>query len=108
MKQFVAFDTESGGTIIVEIDEPGALVPAGLGSDTVEKASSKFEDVVKQIGPAISALINAIDQVRVHPDEIAVEFSFKLSAKFGAIILCSTEGEANYKVGLTWKRSKTS
>ncbi|OWK34897.1 hypothetical protein FRUB_09739 [Fimbriiglobus ruber] len=41
-----------------------------------------------------------------NPSEVAIEFGIKVSVESG-VIVASAEAEANFKVSLKWKNSKT-
>jgi hypothetical protein len=108
MKRYVEFPLESGGSILVEVDEPGTAgrtVRAGREADVPEKARLTFEGALGRIRPAAEAVIGTLRDLSDPPAEVGVEFGLNLSGTAGAII-ASAGVEANYRVTLTWKRQE--
>jgi hypothetical protein len=106
MKRLIEFPLESGGTIVVETDEPvaGGVGRAGRDGEIAEKAANTFESTLDRLQPLTGALIDRLQDLARQPDQIEVQFGVKLSGSLGAII-ASASGEANYSVKLTWKRA---
>ncbi len=106
MKHLIVFPTDDGQAIVVEIDEaarPGA-VRAGRTDTVAETAARTFETALGPVRSTVEALVAKLGTLSQQPDEVVVEFGFKLSAEAGAII-ASTSGEASFKVTLKWAPS---
>ncbi|MDF5707694.1 MAG: CU044_2847 family protein [Nostoc sp. S4] len=109
-KQLVEFSLEDGTKFLAEIDEPensNALVRVARpdAGQMVVEAKKKFDDVLDQIQPIASAIINKLSQLNTPADEVEVKFGIKLNAGVGAIFT-SVGGEANYEITLKWKQDK--
>lgn len=93
---------ESGGTTFwVEVAEG-----SGVSTVSLDDAMSfdGVADAVTEIGRSLSAALEAIK-----PDEAAVEFGLKVTAKTGKLtgLLVEGGGEAALKVTLSWKSTPT-
>ena len=110
MKRLVEFPSETGETVLVEVED------VGLGSETrrglspaavVVRAQTSFEDALEKARPMASSLVGKLraigDAAGNPPDEVQVEFGIVLNAEAGAILASASAG-ANYKVTMTWKR----
>ena len=108
MKRLVGFELEEGGTIYVEVDVPeeAGMVPASRGSEVVQHAEETFTAALDKVRPAAQVIIEKLRTLHDPPDEVAVEFGLKMSAKAGAVVAAAGV-EANYKVTLTWKREQS-
>ncbi len=105
MKQLVEFPLESGGSIMVEVEETGVRaspVRSGRPNEVVERAGQSFETALDKLRPAASAIIAKLRDLSEAPDKVEVEFGIKLSADVG-VVLASAGAEANYTVKLTWR-----
>jgi hypothetical protein len=101
----VAFATQDGQTVVVEVDEevPSGPVRAARPGEVAELAAKTFEAALAPIRVAAEALVAQLRDLGERPDEVEAGFGVKLNAQAGAII-ASTSGEANFTVTLTWKR----
>ena len=115
MKQLIEFPMEDeGGSIWVEVEGPEpevgvepamrGITPAARGGEYFAKAEQTFQKAIARIKPAAQAIIDQLRGIASPPDQIGVEFGFKLSAKAG-VVIASTDAEANFKVTLTWNRT---
>jgi hypothetical protein len=107
MKHLVEFEIEGGGSILVEVDEP--LPQTGTrrvtrNGATIEKASQSFQQALGTIKPAVDALTARLNDLN-DPNEVAVEFGLKLSAKAG-VVLASVDSEVAFKVSLKWQNKQ--
>ena len=106
MKKLVEFPLKDGsGSVVVEIDEPGAesgLERASRSGEIAGKATQTFEEALSQIRPVATAVIQELRSIAEPPDEIGVEFGITMNAKAGAFV-ASAGVEANFKVSLSWK-----
>ena len=110
MKRLVEFPSESGETILVEVEDvvPGGGTRRGLfDSNVVERAQTSFEDALDRARPMATTLVRKLrdigDSAVSPPDEVQVEFGIVLSANAGAVLAAASAG-ANYKVTMTWKQ----
>jgi len=105
MNRLVAFPTEDGAEIVIEVTEPAGAgtVRAARPDGIAEEASKSFEAALATIRPVTSALLAKISDLADQPTEVGIEFGIKMSAKLGAII-ASADAEANFKVTLSWTR----
>jgi hypothetical protein len=111
MKRLVEFPSESGESILVEVEDVGLSGETRRGlspSAVVERAQTSFEDAVEKAKPMATSLVGKLraigDAAGNPPDEVQVEFGIVLNAEAGAILAAASAG-ANYKVTMTWKRS---
>lgn len=104
MKYLTEFHLETGGTVIVEVDEPlneGRAVQVSRSGDVMQKAQKTLEEAVDKIKPAAEIILQRLKSLDLRPDEIAIEFGVKMSAEAGAFI-ASTAGEANFQISMKW------
>lgn len=106
MKYLVEFPLEDGNTIVVEVnewkEEDGTQrVARGVG-EVLKQAPQTFEQALSKIRPATEKVITSLRELIQKPDEVEMEFGFRLSAEAG-VIITSASTEANYKVTLHWK-----
>ena len=108
MKQVIEFELD-GQPVYVEseISETEGIrrVSRGGGEDEPEKAVSRFTEAVARIKPAAEVVLNAFREMNT-PDEIALEFGLKFTAKAGAVFVASAGSEATFKVSLKWSNKK--
>lgn len=106
MKKLIQFPGEDGEFIVVEVEEAEPLYGeervATLPGEVVETASQTFEAAMEKIRPALSSIVTLLRDIN-EPNEIAVEFGIKMSAKAGAFV-ASADAEANFSVKLTWQK----
>ncbi len=107
MKRLVEFPSESGHSIVVEVDESSTVGVTRRGlspSAALERGQTTFEEAVERARPLASALIEKLRSISDPPDEVQVEFGLSLSAEAGAV-LASASTSAHYRVTLTWERA---
>ncbi len=106
MKRLVEFPLVSGGSIVVEVDEPDSesgVVRAARPGEIAARAARTFEDALEPIKPAAGAIVAKLRSLSDPPDEMEVEFGLKMTAEASAVVAAAGV-EANYKVTLKWKR----
>ena len=105
MKHLIAFPTDDGGSIVVEVEEdPGpGTVRAGRPGEIAERAQETFESALGSVRPAAEALLARLSDLSERPEEVSVKFGITLSAQVGAVI-ASTHAAANFEVTLKWRR----
>jgi hypothetical protein len=101
----IAFPTEDGQVIVVEVEEePGpGTVRASRPGEVAERAQESFESALGSVRSAAEAMLDKLSELSERPDEVSVKFGVKLSAQAGAFI-ASTDAKANFVVTLTWAR----
>src|SRR5947207_1481056 len=102
---------DGGGTIWVEVDEPeaeGGTERAGRFGDMIDtvKAKISFDDALNQVCSATERVIVKLRGLSDQPDEVEMEFGFKMGSEIVASIAKVTS-EGNYKVTLRWKGDKS-
>ena len=104
MKKLVRYEINDVSHITMEVDEPSSDTNlATMPGKTLEMAKDKFEDVLKQIKPATTAVLATLKDLADSPDEATVEFGVKLNTSSG-VVIASASVEANFVFKLTWKR----
>ena len=107
MKHLVEFALEDGTSVLIEAEGEGSgpqRVSRGGEEGAPEKAESRFMAAIARVKPAAEVVLNAFREMNT-PNEIALEFGVKFSAKAGAI-LASADSEATFKVSLKWVNKK--
>uniref|UniRef100_UPI004056FD70 CU044_2847 family protein n=1 Tax=Candidatus Electronema sp. TaxID=2698783 RepID=UPI004056FD70 len=108
MKQLIEFELDGQPVYVeTEITETESIRRASRngGENEPEKAASYFTDAVARIKPAAEVVLNAFREMNT-PDEIALEFGLKFTAKAGAVFVASAGSEATFKVSLKWSNKK--
>ena len=113
MARYIEYQTESGATILVEVEEEAAIakgvVPVGraLGDkieSTVQEVQTKFEDAMGVVRENAQTIINKVKDLSDPPDEVEVTFGLKAAGELGNFAVAKASAEANYTVKMTWKR----
>jgi hypothetical protein len=109
LSNVVEFPLASGGTVLVDVDEPprgGAVRRGGVApSELIARADQTVEAAFARVQPAAAALVEELRAVADPPDAIEVTFGIRLSGEVGAVI-AKTAAEANFSVCLRWSRPK--
>ncbi|NES25408.1 MAG: hypothetical protein F6K41_42545 [Symploca sp. SIO3E6] len=104
MKNIVEFPLESGGSILVEVNDSAATDDRiGLGDEVTQKAQQTFESALERVKPVANAIMTKVRSLNEPADEVEVKFGLKMSAELGAII-ASGNAEVNYEITLKWKQ----
>ena len=111
-KRFVEFPLESGGTVLVQVEDGtptggygGAEVTRGWGDRderVVLQAQQSFEQAVGRVQPAVQALVSRLRSVAESPAEIKVDFGLELSAEVGAFV-AGASSTGTFTVSMTWR-----
>ncbi|CAA9551796.1 MAG: hypothetical protein AVDCRST_MAG73-2872 [uncultured Thermomicrobiales bacterium] len=106
MKHLIAFPTDDGGTVVVEVEEEPApgMVRAARPGEVAERAGQTFAAALDTVRLAAETIVAKLGALSEQPNETTVQFGIKLSAQAGALI-ASTDAEANFAVTLKWTRS---
>jgi hypothetical protein len=102
VKRIVEFPLESGGSILIEVDDP-TDTRIGLGNKVAKKAQQTFESALENVKPLAKAILTKVRDLNDPADEVEVKFGIKLSTELGALI-ASGNSEANCEITLKWKR----
>ncbi|MGI8332696.1 CU044_2847 family protein [Actinomadura scrupuli] len=97
---------EGANPVIVEVDEEDdGIVRAARPGEVVGKATETLQSAWARIGPMARSFAEQIDdELPGSPDQVSVEFGFKLAGEAGFVVAKATS-EANFKVSFTWNRS---
>jgi NTP-dependent ternary system trypsin peptidase co-occuring protein len=111
-KRFVEFTLESGGTVLVQVEDGTAAGGYGTGEITrgwgdrdervVLQAQQSFEQAIGRVQPAVQALVRRLRSVAESPEEIKVDFGLELSAEVGAFV-AGASSTGNFTVSMTWR-----
>ncbi|MHB8575566.1 MAG: CU044_2847 family protein [Dehalococcoidia bacterium] len=113
MKRLVETKFASGGTLMVEVDEPEDAAPArpltrGISAagptQVTERTQSTFEAAMQIIAPTAEKLIEAMAAVSRTPDLLTLSFGLSMTASAG-VILTSASVTGNFTVSMTWMRT---
>lgn len=103
MKRLVRFPLEGGGSVVVEVEEPGTGGEERVGrAELVSDAGESFEAALEKVRPVAEAVITKLQNLSTRPHEIGVEFGVKLGGKVD-LCLVSGDAEATFKVALKWR-----
>ena len=108
MKYLTEFQLQTGGKVIVEVDEPlteGRAVQVSRSGDLVQKAKQTLDEAITNLKPAAEVVLQRLRSLDLKPDEIAIEFGIKLSAEAGAFI-ASASSEANFQISMKWSKEE--
>jgi hypothetical protein len=106
MSDALPFKLDDGSLVYIEVkDAEVGMQRAGRG-DAADAACGRFSEAIAHLRPAAEAVLDAFREMNT-PDEIALEFGVKFSAKLGVAILASTQGEATFKVSLKWSNTRS-
>lgn len=96
------FPLESGGSVLVEVDEDPYEDVVGKHDDLVDEVRITFDRALNQVRDAAEAAITQFQRMTRKPDELEISFGVKLEAEVGAVIARSGVG-GQLEVKLTWK-----
>lgn len=107
MGELLKFQSDEGGTVLVEVAEPpsGPVTRGGRTGAAVVEAGESLDHVVGRLGPAIKGIVSELREAADWPDEVEVEFAVKISADSN-VIIARAGGEANFRIALRWSRSQ--
>ena len=107
MKRLISFPLESGGNILVEVeDEARGPVTRGLHpTDVVETVGNSFEAAIEAIKPAAIAVATKLRNLVDAPEDLEVEFGLKFAGQAGAFI-ASASTEAHFRIKVVWQGKK--
>ena len=110
MKRIVEFPSESGDSILVEVDDPAVIDyrtdtddRIGIREQMIQRSTKSFESALETIKPVANAILTKVGSLHQPADEIEVKFGIKISSELKAVVASGT-GEVNYEITLKWKR----
>ena len=107
MKKYVEYEVENGKSVVIEIEgAKKGLVPAASSGGVIAKSKKSFEQALDTIGPIAGKLFTHLKEFPKEPEQINIEFGLKMGFETG-VVIASGNGEANFKVSLTWKRDSS-
>lgn len=120
MPDYIEFPLESGGTVLIEVEEAstrttngggamGGLEPVSRGdgqaAKVVQRVDRTFDTAVDSVRDAANTILTKLKSLTDSPDEIEVTFGLKASGELGGSFVVAKAGlEANYSVKLKWTR----
>lgn len=104
MRRLVKFKVEDEEILVEEMvpEEQLGQLQVAIGDQIVD-AEEGLDRALARVGPVARAIFHALKGIS--PDEVAVEFGIRLSAKAG-IIIASADAEASLKLCLKWQTSR--
>jgi NTP-dependent ternary system trypsin peptidase co-occuring protein len=106
MGRLMEVPLESGGAIVVEVDERSAARTMRGGGDAgslVERGGRTLEQSLGGIVPALREAIDRLREVSSELSEVEVELGLKLTAEAGMVV-AKAATEANFRVMVRWQR----
>ena len=106
--KLVEFKIDGGSIVFEGVDDsdPTERHLVSRGSDnSIAQAKQSLHQAIDTAKSAAELVLNSFKEMN-SPDEINLEFGVKMSAKSG-VIIASAGGEANFKIGLKWKKPST-
>ncbi|MFJ1913516.1 CU044_2847 family protein [Streptomyces sp. NPDC088147] len=106
MTALMEFTTDSGATVVVEVDRdtPGAR-PVARGN-SLAQAGHTFGEALQGIRSAAESALAVFRDGSLKPDGVELEFGVKLMAEAGAVI-AKTSAEGHMTVKLSWNPGAT-
>ncbi|WP_326810427.1 hypothetical protein OIE62_32405 [Streptomyces scopuliridis] len=106
MTALMEFTTDSGATVVVEVDRdtPGAR-PVARGN-SLAQAGHTFGEALQGIRSAAESALAVFRDGSLKPDGVELEFGVKLMAEAGAVI-AKTSAEGHMTVKLSWNPGTT-
>jgi hypothetical protein len=106
MPEMIEYPLESGGSVLVAVEDDSGPVTRGWGDDRSQRltgqASETFEAALAKVRPAADAMLTSLSGMRSTPDEITVEFAVQCTAAAG-VCIATLGSTANFRIALTWK-----
>ncbi|RLC72171.1 MAG: hypothetical protein DRJ03_06400 [Chloroflexi bacterium] len=113
MARYIEYQTASGSTILVEVEEEAAIakgvMPAsralgGKIEGAVQEVQTRFEDAMGVVRENAQTIINKVKGLSDPPDEVEVTFGIKAVGEMGNFAVAKASAEANYTIKMKWKR----
>ncbi len=101
MTELVRFDLETGGTVIVEVEDEPGVGRAGRQGGVLREAQRSLEGALSDVRGAAAAALGQFQKMASQPDEVEITFGVKLDAQAGALI-AKTGMQGHFEVKLKW------
>src|SRR5512144_1799966 len=107
MRGLIEVPLETGGSLLVEVDEElePDVVRVGRAGEIAATARQTLEASLDQLKPMASAVVDRLRTIQHPPQQVNVEFGVKLTAQAGMVIAASS-GEATLTVSLFRDRQR--
>lgn len=102
MRQLINVPLDDTDHVLIEVDGPDGVVPAGPGR-VVATAGQTMEQIFTRVQPVIKAVAGKIRSLPDRPDRVSVEFGVTLTAEAG-VIIARTATEANFRLTMEWQQ----
>ncbi|MCX4632629.1 CU044_2847 family protein [Streptomyces sp. NBC_01443] len=104
MPDLLRVPLESGGSVLVEVDDgPQAVVRVARPGGMVAEASETLERGLESVREAAHAVLSRVADLPRQPDKITLELGLKLSAEAG-VFLAKTAGEGSLTLTMEWDK----
>jgi hypothetical protein len=100
----IGYDGPSEGTVMIEVEERGGVVPVAAPGEAAGKAAQTFDEALGTLRPTADAFVSQFTRLDQRPDEARLEFGLGVDVEAGAFI-AKMGGTANFKITLTWRSS---
>ncbi|MEV5508146.1 CU044_2847 family protein [Streptomyces orinoci] len=106
MPNLLRVPLESGGSVLVEIDDdPQGVVRVARGNGTVPRAVEALERGLDGVRDAARAVVGRLADLPRQPDKVTLELGMRFSAEAG-VFLARSAGEASLTITLEWERQQ--
>ncbi|MFJ7336942.1 CU044_2847 family protein [Streptomyces sp. NPDC101110] len=106
MPELLRVPLESGGSVLVEVDNgPQAVVRVARPGGVVAEATETLERGLESVREAAHAVLGKVADLPRQPDKITLQFGLKLSAEAG-VFLAKTAGEGSLTLTMEWDRQQ--
>ncbi len=105
MSYVVAMPLDEGGSVLVEISDndtdADGIERVGRTRDAATSASQTLQAALRQVKPAVRAVLAGVQDMVERPDKVAVQFGIKFTASAG-VVVAKAASEANFTVIVEW------
>ncbi len=102
MANLIEVPLDAGGKLLIEADDTRSTIMRGTTTEErVARVAVSFEESLRNVRPAVEALVDRMRDSTDRPSEITVEFGLKFNVEAGMVV-ARTGAEASFRVMLTW------
>ncbi|WP_327731361.1 hypothetical protein OG250_42700 [Streptomyces sp. NBC_00487] len=105
MPELLRVPLESGGSVLVEVDNGPQAVVRVARPGMVAEASETLERGLESVREAAHSVLAKVADLPRQPDKITLELGLKLSAEAG-VFLAKTAGEGSLTLTMEWDRQQ--
>lgn len=105
MTDLARFELDTGGSVVIEVDEEPGVSRAGRPGRVILEARASFEKALAEVRDAASSALGQFRSMARQPDEVEIKFGIKLDAQAGAVI-AKTGIQGHFEVKLKWRRDE--